>query len=776
MTAHARLRSAPLLLAPAAGGALAAAAAASADPLYGAALAAVALVAAFVVWPWAVLPVAIVLGSAGAAILGLSSVSAIVALHTGMLATGMLGLAIGSLLGRAPARRSTAADVPMAALAALAALGYVYGIARGNGSHLATVAVYQVGVIPIYYWIATLTLGTQAARARAGALFVIGAGALAAIGLVTPGRHGGLLSALALLPLLAAAARQPRPGIRFALLACAALLCLDVALAAYRSVWLAAGIALVVVAMRGRRSDRAAIVAVAALAVVAGLIAFGVSSAVPSRLDIAKAQLGASSGYRLPEARVGLESFASSPLVGAGLGQSTPGIYLPDFRIGDVGPVYHVFYVTVLANGGALLLLALLAAMLPALRPVLTRHPGPSLPWSGLLLGFIVAAAFAGPTDGHWELGLLPALALMQRPVRRCARQRTSTDVPRRTRSRPAGTGVRAPDSLRDAGAPRGVAAPPQTPPRHRGIAAVVVTYQSHDAIGACLDALAESVDRIVVVDNASADGTATLVRHGHPAVAVIANADNVGFARAVNQGIARTHHDTVMLVNPDCVLASGTAHALHEHLDRHPDVGIAAPRLFDSAGDVVVSVHRFESLVSVFASRFGGSLVLSRLRGRLSWSTRRAVYAAGGAGEHEALVVDWASGACLAIRAALLERLGGFDEGYFMYYEDEDFCLQARRAGASVAYLPGVSAQHVGGASSSDAGALWPWLYASMLRFFSLHRPASVPALRAVLVLRACIGVALATVRGRRRSALAWSRIARIAVGSAPADAEARR
>ncbi|MBW3608606.1 MAG: glycosyltransferase family 2 protein [Actinobacteria bacterium] len=303
-----------------------------------------------------------------------------------------------------------------------------------------------------------------------------------------------------------------------------------------------------------------------------------------------------------------------------------------------------------------------------------------------------------------------------------------------------------------------------------------MVTYQSHDAIGPCIDALAECVNSIVVVDNASGDGTASLVRERYPTVEVIANADNVGFARAVNQGIARTHHDTLMLVNPDCVLAAGTAHALSEHLHRHPDVGIAAPRLLDSAGDVVVSAHRFETLVSVFASRFGGSLVLSRVRGRVSWGTRRATYAAVGAGDQEAVTVDWASGACLAIRGALLDRLGGLDEGYFMYYEDEDFCLQARREGASVAYLPGVTAQHVGGASSSDAAALWPWLYASMLRFFALHRPASVPALRTVLVLRACIGVALATLRGRRRSALAWSRIARIAVGSAPAGAGARR
>lgn len=754
MTGALSLRSAPLIAVPAAGGALVAAAAGSASQLPIGAVAAMALVAAFLTWPWSVLPASIILGSTAAMILRLTSVAEIIALHAGMLGAGMLALAIRALLGCAIARRATAADVPMALLTGLVALGWLYGMARGNGAHPATVAAYQVGIIPAYYWIATLTLGEEAARVRAGTLFVTGACALAAIGLVTPGRHGGLLSALALLPLLAAAARQTRPGTRLALMAGAGLLSVDIALGAYRSIWLAAGIALLVVALRGSRSERKGIVVALTLAVAVGLASFSLSPSISSRLAIAETQLGASSGYRLPEATVGLDVFASSPLVGAGLGQSTPGIYLPGFRLDDVGPVYHAFYVTVLANGGAVLLLVVVAAMLPALRLLLARRGGPSLPWAALLLGFLAAAAFAGPTDGHWELGLLPALALMAAgPGPRRAQRRITPVETRRTARSHRATAV-------DAGGST-------TAPRCAGIAAVVVTYQSRDAIGPCLEALAESADRIVVVDNASRDGTATFVRGRYPAVEVIANADNVGFARAVNQGTARTNHDTVMLVNPDCVLASGTAHALRGHLCRHADVGIAAPRLLDSSGGPVVSVHRFETIFSVVASRFGGRVVVSRLRGALSWGARRAT----GAGGREALTVDWASGACLAVRGELLERLGGLDEGYFMYYEDEELCLQARREGASVAYLPGVSAQHVGGASSSDPAAIWPVLYTSMLRFFARHRPTSLPALRVVLVLRACIGVTLAAVRGRRRPALAWWRIARVALRSAPAS-----
>jgi GT2 family glycosyltransferase/O-antigen ligase len=736
-----------------------------------AALAVAVLVAAFVVWPWAVLPTSIVLGAAGSVVLGVTSVSSIVVLHAVMLGAGMLALVLRMLIGRAPERRRTAADAPMLGLGSLAALIFLYGMARGNAPYLATVAAYQVAVIPVYYWIATATLGEQTARRRAGMLFVAGTGVMAAVGLGTPGRHGGLLSAIALVLVLSAAASHPRPQTRFLLVACAALFLVDVALGAYRAVWLATAIALVMMTVRGQRAVRVGIVVALALALAVGAAAFSLSSAIPSRLAVAEAQLGATAGYRLPEAAVGLQTFASAPLLGRGFGETTPMVYLPEFRTDDVGPVYHVFYVTVLANGGALLLLALFAALLPALRLLVARHAGASLPWGALLLGFLAAAAFAGPTDGHWELGLLPALALMECPrPARVQRRRTAAGESRaerppvtRTASVRAGTDTSTASHVGGSRDP-GVEPAWASARRSAGILAVVVTYQSRDGIEECLSALTESVERIVVVDNASSDGTAAFVRHRFPGVEVIANPDNVGFAKAVNQGVAGAEQDTVMIVNPDCVLASGTARVMRDHLRAHPDVGIVAPRLLDSSGSPVVSVHRFETLLSVLASRFGGSLLSPRLRLALSRGTAGATQLAGDGGEGPVLV-DWASGACLAVRGELLERLGGLDDGYFMYYEDEELCLQAHREGAQVAYLPAVNARHVGGASSSDPAAVWPVLYTSMLRFFTRHRPRSVPALRAALVLRACIGVALATKRRRRRAALAWWNIARVAL-----------
>ncbi|GAB3933557.1 hypothetical protein GCM10027614_04700 [Micromonospora vulcania] len=126
---------------------------------------------------------------------------------------------------------------------------------------------------------------------------------------------------------------------------------------------------------------------------------------------------------------------------------------------------------------------------------------------------------------------------------------------------------------------------------------------------------------------------------------------------------------------------------------------------------------------------------------------------------------------ACLAVRTDLFVAIGGLDECYFLYYEDEELCLQAGRRGAEVLYVPAVTAVHTGGASSSDPAWIWPHLYRSMLRFFARHRLGSLRAVRGAVLLRALIGIGLAGIRlpvqpraGAARLR-AWTRVGRIAI-----------
>ncbi|GDY33549.1 glycosyltransferase family 2 protein [Gandjariella thermophila] len=299
---------------------------------------------------------------------------------------------------------------------------------------------------------------------------------------------------------------------------------------------------------------------------------------------------------------------------------------------------------------------------------------------------------------------------------------------------------------------------------------AIVVTYNSQAHIAACLSALERAGLAVHVVDNASTDHTPRLVATTFPHVRVVTNPVNVGFAAAVNQALHRVDTDIVVLVNPDCVLPPPTAQALLHTLRADAAVGVVGPRLVGVDGRVAISAHPFESLTSLLASRFGGALIPVRLRRLLSGRQRRRAYDACRHGEGP-LAVDWISGACLAVRTALLRQLGGLDEGYFMYYEDEELCLQTWRTGARVLYLPSVTAIHAGGASSGDPVLLWPHLYRSMLRFFARHHARTYPIARAAVLLRALLGMALAPAHLPRSCAppgarlRAWTRVARIAL-----------
>lgn len=305
--------------------------------------------------------------------------------------------------------------------------------------------------------------------------------------------------------------------------------------------------------------------------------------------------------------------------------------------------------------------------------------------------------------------------------------------------------------------------------------AAVVVTYNSEEEIDACLGALRQAGVRTWVVDNASPDGTVRRTAEAFPEMRLIANPDNRGFARAVNQALPEIEEDVVLLVNPDCVVSEVAVRGLVERMVADPQVGVLGPRIKNAEGRVTVSAHPFENAATVLASRFGGALVPASVKRILSAGKRRQSYAACLEGSGHS--VDWVSGACLAVRADLLREIGGLDAGYFMYYEDEELCLQAHRLGATVAYLPTVEVMHLGGGSTSDPALAWPHLYRSMLRFHARHRPRTYQLVRATILARVILGVvlglprdalALATGRAGRRS-LAWARIARVVLDGRP-------
>ena len=260
----------------------------------------------------------------------------------------------------------------------------------------------------------------------------------------------------------------------------------------------------------------------------------------------------------------------------------------------------------------------------------------------------------------------------------------------------------------------------------------IIVNYNTRDELAQCLTSLeAHPPDRlseIVVVDNASGDGSADMVETRWPDVRLLGQPRNLGFAAANNIGIRATHAPFVLLLNSDTVVPQGSLDRL---LDRLVESGAVAvgPRLVDGEGRPEVS---FGPMLSPFAEL--------RQRRRVRMAARRGGYARWYvqrllADERE---VDWVSGACLLVRRDAAVAAGLLDERYFMYEEDVDFCAALRATGGRIRYVPAVEVQHLRGRSIRRAHTHGATHYdRSHLAFYEKHLPRWSPWLRTWLRLR---------------------------------------
>jgi N-acetylglucosaminyl-diphospho-decaprenol L-rhamnosyltransferase len=237
-------------------------------------------------------------------------------------------------------------------------------------------------------------------------------------------------------------------------------------------------------------------------------------------------------------------------------------------------------------------------------------------------------------------------------------------------------------------------------------VAAVVVNHNAGDSLGAFLSSLrAEMVTDVIVVDNASTDGSSDGIAPD-PAVRVIRTGVNLGYGSGANRGLAQTDADLVLISNPDVSVHSGALTALSAAFAADPTLAIAGPRILEADGTRYPSARRFPSMAVAAGHVLLGTLSpgnrFSR-RYRMADLDPESGPASGPAvGSGATVSVDWVSGACFMARASALKELGGFDESYFMYVEDLDLCWRAHRAGWAVAYVPGATITHIQGMATA--------------------------------------------------------------------------
>lgn len=219
------------------------------------------------------------------------------------------------------------------------------------------------------------------------------------------------------------------------------------------------------------------------------------------------------------------------------------------------------------------------------------------------------------------------------------------------------------------------------------------------DCIASILRHPAACTSEIIVVDNASTDGTAAAVNEQFPSVRVMANAGNTGFARANNQGAAAAAGEYLFILNPDTLLLPDTLTALVAFMNRNPDIAMCGPRVLNDDRTIQRSVRGFPTWSAAFG-RYTFLKYLGLFKGSLErWRCRRFDYAA--QADVEQLI-----GAALLIRRTVFERLGGFDERFFMYYEEVDLCRRLNEQGLRVVYTPCAEMIHLGGKSAKQVPA----------------------------------------------------------------------
>jgi N-acetylglucosaminyl-diphospho-decaprenol L-rhamnosyltransferase len=269
------------------------------------------------------------------------------------------------------------------------------------------------------------------------------------------------------------------------------------------------------------------------------------------------------------------------------------------------------------------------------------------------------------------------------------------------------------------------------------------VNFEAGDLLEQCVrsvlaDASAGAVE-LVVVDNASRDGSVAALGRSLPDVRVIRAPGNLGYARAANLGIAATRAPIVAVLNPDTRLEPGTAGALVERLQSQPRLAACGPRLKNDDGSDYPS------------ARVDPSVPVAIMHGILgSWwpsnpFTKR--YRQLAADPDRPRVVDWVSGAAVWLRRRALDAIGGWDERYFMYLEDVDLCFRLRHAGWEVAYEPAGVVWHVQGVSTRRRPYRMllehhrsAWRFAR--RRFTGTRAVLLPFTAAYLAVRALIAV----------------------------------
>ena len=241
-------------------------------------------------------------------------------------------------------------------------------------------------------------------------------------------------------------------------------------------------------------------------------------------------------------------------------------------------------------------------------------------------------------------------------------------------------------------------------------ISVVIVSYNSRELLHDCLASMeGEPFDQVIVIENASSDGSVEMVARDFPWVILIKSVKNDGYGAAANLAIASCSSKYVLLLNCDTLLQPGALQVLYNYLEQHIHVAIVGPALVKLDGTRQASCFTFPTPLQTLLKETSLSKIRLNERSNSSPDSARSV--------------SWVLGAALAIRRTAFESVGGFDQSFFMYYEEVDLCYRLNKSGWQTHFTPAATVTHIGGASTKQQrAAMAIQLYKSLCHFYKKH------------------------------------------------------
>lgn len=259
-----------------------------------------------------------------------------------------------------------------------------------------------------------------------------------------------------------------------------------------------------------------------------------------------------------------------------------------------------------------------------------------------------------------------------------------------------------------------------ETPVSPLSLSILVVSYNTCEMTLECIRSIYAQAENqsfeVIVIDNASTDGSADRIAHEFPEVRLIRSKDNLGFAKANNVAAEQARGEFVLLLNPDTVILDNAIDRLVDFASEHPDAGIWGGRtVFEDGSLNPTCCWRFVSLWSIFSLAVGTARIFKD-------SDFFNAEAYGGWDRDTVRHVDIITGCFLLIGRERWRSLGGFDERFYMYSEEADLCFRARETGARPLFTPAATIVHYGGASEAVLSAKLNKLFAGKITFLRKH------------------------------------------------------